>query len=118
MNTRTLVWVDNEDSLPHRINALAESRGYNFHRFYSAREAIEAIEIGLKYLALFTDLSFPRERYSGEDVMQKSKEVNPKVPVVCVTGYSVVDSQFANICITKTERETLRRYVDTLTRNP
>jgi CheY-like chemotaxis protein len=73
------------------FNSFFRRRGYDVLLYNNANDAVDAIVDGLKYSLLITDLTLGEIRFgirfSGQDVVDVSKNCNPSVPVISMSGY-------------------------------
>lgn len=85
MKGSILIVEDNRYHMDGFIEALARE-DYLLMPYLDAQEAIQEIRIGLKYdLAIF-DIS--HKNVSVEDLINESKEKNPEVPILTISGYA------------------------------
>jgi len=84
----TVLYVENDPDAYRSITELLEDNGCLVVHFDSGREAIESIEGGLRYRLALVDLALGGGGCDGHDVIRRSKEVNSRTPVFCVSGYS------------------------------
>ncbi len=82
MNDKILV-VDDEESIRFTFSAFLSDAGYQVETAASQSEALEMIE-QKTFDVIFLDILLGRE--SGMNVLQVSREVNPNIPVIMVTG--------------------------------
>lgn len=55
--------------------------------YVDSAKAMDEIRNGLKYKVALVDFSFPDSKYDGVDFFHESKRINPRVPVIIVSGY-------------------------------
>ena len=97
----TLLLVD--DSNGRDIEPNMRLLGYSVILFERGRDAMEAIENGIRYDVAAIDLSMydglcRNDGTDGEDIIRLSKKLNPRVPVASISGYpeksSMSDAHF------------------------
>ncbi|MEK6875380.1 MAG: response regulator [Nanoarchaeota archaeon] len=70
------------------MSSLLRKRGFYINYYQEAKKAIEEIENGLLYDIAIVDRSLgDSEAYSGDDVIDLSKKINPDIPVISFCGY-------------------------------
>jgi len=85
---RVLV-VDDEPGMKEFLKIMLEKMGYQADAADSGEDAIKRLEQG-KYKLVICDLKMPR--ISGMEVLRRSKEVNPEVPVIMITAFGTAES--------------------------
>ncbi len=88
MNFRILVAEDEEITLKHLVNTL-KREGYQVLGARNGREALEAITQD-RYDVLITDIKMPE--MNGIQLLEKTKEINPEVEVLIITGFGSIGS--------------------------
>lgn len=81
-NGGPILYVDDEQGIETKA---LECRGWMVLSYKDAESAIKDINSGLKYHFAIIDRSLPDK--SGEYVIATSKKVNPKVPVISLSGW-------------------------------
>ena len=88
MNFRILVAEDEEITLKHLVNTL-KREGYQVLGAKNGREALEAITQD-HYDVLITDIKMPE--MNGIELLEKTKEINPEIEVLIITGFGSIGS--------------------------
>ena len=88
MNFRILVAEDEEITLKHLVNTL-KREGYQVLGARNGREALEAITQD-RYDVLITDIKMPE--MNGIELLEKTKEMNPEIEVLIITGFGSIGS--------------------------
>ena len=79
------------EDYPTGMDQILEEYGVYFVVSYNrGTKAIEEIKNGLCYDLLLSDLSLPD--MGGDEVMHASKQVNPQIPTICYSGYTIKPS--------------------------
>jgi DNA-binding NtrC family response regulator len=79
--------VDDEEVIEEMIEALVEAHGCAHVSFNNPAEALNHYEENSRKITLMiTDLTMPS--LSGAGLIRKVLEINPKLPIILVTGYS------------------------------
>jgi DNA-binding response OmpR family regulator len=81
--------VDDEPRICHLIEELLKQEGYQVDISFSGADALEMIKKN-NYQMLITDLKMPG--IDGLELIQKTKEQNPEMRAIMVTGYATVDT--------------------------
>ncbi len=79
--------VDDEPRICHLIEELLKLEGYQIDVSFSGIDALEMIK-KKNYQMLITDLKMPG--IDGMELIQKTKEHNPEIRIIMVTGYTTV----------------------------
>ncbi len=88
-NQIRILVVDDEPKICHLIEQILKLEGYQVDISFSGVEALQMIE-RYNYQMLLTDLKMPG--IDGLELIQKSKELNPEIRVIMVTGYATVET--------------------------
>jgi len=80
-----IMFVD-DDLDETRMDTVMGNRGYNILPYRKGGEAITDIRDGANYQLLITDSSLGD--CEGSEVIAVSKEFNPEVPVIGISGYA------------------------------
>jgi len=91
MKNSILMVEDSETSGPN-IKRCLERREYIVSLYANAWDAMEAIKDNLQYDILLVDMALNSEnnqfhQYDGHDVIDISKKINPKTPIISLSGY-------------------------------
>jgi len=86
---KTILVVDDELSMREMLQIALEQEGYRVVLADSGEKAIELIE-EKSYDLLLCDMKM--SKVSGMDVLKKSKQVRPNVPVIIITAFSTSES--------------------------
>lgn len=100
MEDKNILYVEDERITAMDIQGTLENKGYGIFYYSSGKKAMDDIEGGLIYQLGLIDLSLLDSTIDGEDVIKFSKERNPKVPIICVSGYDEKPRE-ANAVLTK-----------------
>lgn len=93
----TVLLVDDDGEVTQE---LLEEYDYYVILYENGDKAVEDIHGGLKYSIGIIDLRL-KGRFQGTDVIDASKEVNPKIPLICLSGYSFKNPTMADHHIKK-----------------
>jgi len=88
MSAQILV-VDDEPGMREFLKIMLEKMGFQAQATESGEEAIKRIEQA-RFDLVLCDLKLPK--LSGMEVLRKSKELNPEVPVIIITAFGSADS--------------------------
>jgi two-component system, cell cycle sensor histidine kinase and response regulator CckA len=78
--------IDDEEMIEEMIEALVENHGCAHVSFSDPTEALHYYEENSwKITLMITDLTMPS--LSGPDLVRKVLQINPRLPVILVTGY-------------------------------
>jgi DNA-binding NtrC family response regulator len=92
---RTLLLVDDENSILQTLRMVFESEGYQVITAQSCAEALTILRNGHKFDAVITDLNMEHEDI-GLEVARAAQKVKPKPAIVIYTGFaSVPNSRIA-----------------------
>ncbi len=86
---KTVLVVDDELSMREMLQIALEREGYRVILADSGDRAMELVD-GENYDLLLCDMKMPK--VSGMDVLKKSKEARPNVPVIIITAFSTSES--------------------------
>ncbi len=82
----TILLVEDEEMLLDLLGTLLAGKGY---RVLTSKDGIEAVDVYRRHRSevalVLMDVGLPR--LSGQEVLQKLKEMNPKVRVILASGY-------------------------------
>ncbi len=92
----TVLVVDDDESLQDLFKVFLKKIGYSRVVVGTVKEAIAALE-KQRFDLLFLDLKLPDG--PADDVYDTAKEIDPKLPVVVITGYP--DSEMLNRILSK-----------------
>jgi DNA-binding NtrC family response regulator len=93
---RTLLLVDDENSILQTLRMVFEHEGYHVITAQSCAEALTILRNGRKFDAVITDLNMEREDI-GLEVARAAQKVKPKPAIVIYTGFaSVPNSRIAH----------------------
>ena len=93
-NQIRILVVDDEPKICHLIEALLKQEGYLVDVCFSSIKALEIIKKDA-YQMLITDLKMPG--IDGLELVRKSKEYNPGIRTIMVTGYTTVDTAIQSL---------------------
>lgn len=88
MTFKILIAEDEEITLKHLINTL-RSEGYDVTGVRNGLEAVEALQRE-RFDLIITDIKMPE--MSGMEVLERSKEIDPEIEVMIVTGFGSIGS--------------------------
>ena len=92
---RTLLLVDDENSILQTLRMVFENEGYQVITAQSCAEALAILRNGHKFDAVITDLNMEHEDI-GLEVARAAQKVKPKPAIVIYTGFaSVPNSRIA-----------------------
>ncbi|MEN9315937.1 MAG: nitrogen regulation protein [Pseudomonadota bacterium] len=84
------VWiVDDDQSIRWVLERALQREGFDVRAFDSARECLRALEAGAPRV-LVSDIRMPGE--SGLELLQRLRELRPKLPVIIMTAFSDLES--------------------------
>ncbi len=91
------------------ITKLLEECGFFVMPYSDGKKVIDDIHEGLKYDVAVIDrsLEFSFSCYSGEDIMEESKNCNPHVKIICTTGYDDFPREADKVLIKPFDYDTL-----------
>lgn len=81
--------VDDDTTFCIMLKNWLEKRGFKVEPAFSYKSAVELLQKN-GFDAILTDLRLPDE--DGIALLQKSKEIDPKVPVILMTGYADIQT--------------------------
>jgi DNA-binding response OmpR family regulator len=92
---RTLLLVDDENSILQTLRMVFENEGYRVITAQSCAEALSILRNSHKFDAVITDLNMEREDI-GLEVARAAQKLKPKPAIVIYTGFaSVPNSRIA-----------------------
>lgn len=86
-----ILMVDDDEALLLLVGMYLKKVGYSPLSYRSGTEAISAIREGLEYKIALIDLTLGPGDVYGAKVADASKEVNPSVPVLIMSGMDDLD---------------------------
>jgi len=86
---RTLLLVDDEDSILQTLRMVFEQEGYQVITAASCAEALTMLANGHQFDAVVTDLNMEREDV-GLEVARAALKIKPKPAIVICTGFASV----------------------------
>lgn len=86
--TSTLYFVDDDPKAAELFQRFCRNTNIHVRPFRSPRAALEACKETLPDL-LISDLKMPE--MSGTDLMAEVRQLDPKLPIIIITGYSTVE---------------------------
>ena len=86
---KRILVVDDEPKICYLIEELLKQEGFLVDVCFSSIKALEIIKKG-SYQMLITDLKMPG--IDGLELIRKSKEHNPEIKTIMVTGYTTVET--------------------------
>jgi CheY-like chemotaxis protein len=84
--TKLILVVDDEEDVRDALAGILSSYGYSTVTAGNAEDALRILAT-LEVDALFTDVVMPG-RMSGFDLARRARELNPHLPILCITGYT------------------------------
>jgi DNA-binding NtrC family response regulator len=91
---RSLLLVDDENSILQTLRMVFENEGYQVITASSCAEALEVLQNGHKFDAVITDLNMEREDI-GLEVARAAQKVKPKPAIVIYTGFASIPNSRA-----------------------
>jgi CheY-like chemotaxis protein len=82
---KTILYVEDFPELLQSTTFLLEEKGYIVIPFSDSTQAEQEIKEGLNYDIAIFDLSL--RKVDGNELTRISKEINPKTPVITISGY-------------------------------
>jgi DNA-binding NtrC family response regulator len=79
--------VEDDDHVRETVASALNAAGFDIHTAVSGDEAMQRLDEGERYDAVFTDVVMPGE-LSGVDLAEQIRRRHPRVGVVVATGYS------------------------------
>jgi DNA-binding NtrC family response regulator len=89
MPKRTLLLVDDENSILQTLRMVFENEGYLVITAQSCAEALAILRDGHKFDAVITDLNMERDDI-GLEVARAAQKVKPKPAIIICTGFASV----------------------------
>ena len=86
MMNKTVLIVDDNPNMSALLSEMLEIFDFKSESARNGKEALEALK-KKKFSMVITDIKMPE--MSGIELLGKVKEINPKMPVVMISGYSV-----------------------------
>ena len=86
---KNILIVDDNPNMSMLLTEMLEIFDYNSVRCSNGEEALVELE-KQNFSMVITDMRMPK--MSGLELTQKVKENNPNIPVVLISGYSVINS--------------------------
>ena len=86
---RTLLLVDDENSILQTLRMVFENEGYLVISAQSCAEALAILRDGHKFDAVITDLNMERDDI-GLEVARAAQKVKPKPAIIIYTGFASV----------------------------
>ncbi len=100
-----ILFVEDDESFFRSFIDVFRGRGYDVHHFENIVSAYNEIEHGLFYRVALIDLSLGGDDSlngdSGQYMAYLSKEKNPDIPVIILTGYSIAKVSSAERVLVK-----------------
>lgn len=90
-NKPHILLIDDEESMCRLLTIVLVDRGYTLGAYTHPQEALAAFSAE-HYDLVLTDFEMPT--MNGMEVLERVKQVNPKTPVILITGYPL--EQIAN----------------------
>src|SRR5579884_3962539 len=90
MRLATLLIIEDEERMRRLLELVLQAEGNRLHVVDSGEAGIQAIQEGLPFDLIITDLQVGDR--SGLDVLEAAKRQMPDVPVIIITGYGTVKS--------------------------
>jgi CheY-like chemotaxis protein len=90
-NNRSILLVDDEVNVARTLQMVFEQEGYKVTAAYSAREALQVFEDGLRADIVITDLNMEKDDI-GLDVARAAQKLKPRPLVVICTGYANIEN--------------------------
>jgi DNA-binding NtrC family response regulator len=87
--TAKILIVDDEEIALHNLKHVLKKEGYEVTTSQSGARALQLLEANCFDLVL-TDLKM--EKIDGMQILKRSRELNPDIEVVMITGFATVDS--------------------------
>jgi len=84
-----IIVVDDEKDIRRALEYVLSGEGYAVETVSNGKEAIDRLK-ERHYDLVITDLRM--EGVDGFEVLKRSKEINPSVPVIIITAYGTIDS--------------------------
>ncbi len=93
MSKGSILYVEDDHDWHNRAIYSLQINGWELHHHIYARNAMEAIEDGLEYGLAIIDLDSSDGQFqlNGDDVMDCSKERNPKIHIITMSNYNRKD---------------------------
>jgi CheY-like chemotaxis protein len=82
--------VDDSQELSDVISEFMEAHGFTVHTTANSYSAIKMADAG-GYSVVVSDIHMPE--MDGLELMARLKTMNPSIPVVLITGYSVIEAR-------------------------
>jgi two-component system nitrogen regulation response regulator NtrX len=89
MNNRTILVVDDEESICQSLSGVLSDEGYRVLKTGSAEEAIRIVEDELPDLVLL-DIWLPG--MDGVEALKIIKSENPQIPVIMMSGHGTIET--------------------------
>ncbi|MEM9446333.1 MAG: response regulator [Verrucomicrobiota bacterium] len=86
---KKILIVDDQQNVSDLLTMTFSNQGYTPDTAASGTEALNKLQSN-EYDLVFLDLNLPD--MAGEDIFEKAIEINPKIHVVIMTGFSTVES--------------------------
>ena len=87
--SKTILIVDDNPNMSSLLTEMLEIYDYDSVRTSSAEEALHELENN-KFSLVITDMRMPN--MTGMELLEKVKDKYPKMPVVLISGYSMLNS--------------------------
>ncbi|HKU48523.1 MAG TPA: response regulator [Nitrososphaera sp.] len=88
--------IDDEADIVRVASTALLSSGYIVHSFSDPSKAMEDMEeCNKKMSVVITDIRMPG--YNGFEIARKAREVNPSVPIVFMTAFEIIPSEFQKL---------------------
>lgn len=94
MGKEKILVVDDQVDMCHTLSDLLEAKGYAVIIAREGKTALEKIEKEKPNLVLL-DIRLPG--MDGIQVLKRIRKINPKLPVIMITGYGSKESAFRSI---------------------
>jgi CheY-like chemotaxis protein len=90
-SSRSILLIDDEVNVARTLQMVFEREGYKVTAAYSAREALQIFEDGLRADVVITDLNMEKDDI-GLDVARAAQKLKPRPLVVICTGYANIEN--------------------------
>ena len=85
VRNRTILVIEQETSIGEGLKSILEKEGYSVISVYTSRHLMEIFREGGPDLAII-NINLPKE--FGLNILRKTKELFPKIPVIAMSVYS------------------------------
>src|SRR5260370_27855892 len=90
-SSRSILLIDDEVNVARTLQMVFEREGYKVTAAYSAREALQIFEDGLRADVVITDLNMEKDAI-GLDVARAAQKLKPRPLGVICTGYANIEN--------------------------